>query len=71
MRLYRVEVQSGNEVHLHTHPAPLTGSIKKGQLTLKKGSGKNQTFLEGDSFVLGATTLPIAMPNTGTKSAIM
>ncbi len=71
MRLYRVEVQAGEEIPLHSHPAPLTGHIETGQLTLKKESGQKQTFREGDSFVLGAKTPPHTMGNTGTKSAVM
>ncbi len=71
MRLYRVEVQAGEEIPLHSHPAPLTGHIETGQLTLKKESGKSQTFREGDSFVLGVNTPPHTMGNTGNKSAVM
>ncbi len=71
MRLYRVEVQVGEEIPLHSHPAPLTGHIQTGELTLQKESGKNQTFREGDSFVLGTKTPPHTMGNTGKKTAIM
>ncbi len=71
MRLYRVEVQAGEEIPLHSHPAPLTGHIEKGELTLKKQSGESQTFRKGDSFVLGAKTPPHTMGNTGNTSAVM
>ncbi|WP_320674115.1 cupin domain-containing protein [Prochlorococcus sp. MIT 1341] len=71
MRLYRVEVQAGAEIPLHSHPTPLTGHIEKGQLKLTKDSGQSETFLEGDSFVLGAKTPPHTMGNTGNKSAVM
>ena len=71
MRLYRVEVKAGAEIPLHSHPAPLTGHIEKGQLKLTKDNGQIETFLEGDSFVLGAKTPPHTMANTGKTSAVM
>ncbi len=71
MRLYRVEVEVGGEIPLHSHQAPLIGHMESGQLTLKKESGKSKTFREGDSFVLGSTTPPHTMGNTGNTSAVM
>ena len=71
MRLYRVEVEKGAEVPLHSHPAPLTGHIETGELTLKKNNGESQTFREGDSFILGAKTPPHTMGNTGKTTAVM
>ncbi len=71
MRLYRIQVEVNGEIPLHSHPAPLTGHMEAGQLTLKKDSGKSQTFREGDSFVLASKTPPHTMGNTGNKTAAM
>ena len=71
MRLLRVEVGKGETIPLHSHPTPLLGHIECGQLTLKENSGKNETFKEGDSFILAANTPPHTMANSGNSSSIM
>ncbi len=71
MRLYKVDVEAGATIPLHSHPAPLIGHIQEGQLTLKTKQGKSQTFRAGDSFLLAADTPPHTMANAGKAPAVM
>ena len=71
MRLYKIDVDAGGQIPLHFHPAPLTGFIQEGQLTLRKEKGRGQTFKAGDSFILGPETPPHTMGNTGKDKAVM
>ena len=73
MRVYKITLNPGAKIPLHTHPSPVIVYVQTGTLTnvrVVNGAEITDTIKAGDGFLEGSPDEPHYVVNKGSKPAI-